>query len=366
MATVGLIYLGNFKEADTDESNWSNENDDVFEGLHGNAQLQALKASVTTPNRDGVVYDDESGIPSTITYDLGEGRITANQDMVARYNVSILLGDGSTLKTVVNVIQLVNGDTFINETDGGTTLDGLSIQSIKIDSLIDDNAKGWWTSSSAENISIVCFARGTQILTGAGPRPVEGLAIGDLVWTLDHGLLPIEWIHCRRMRATGPSAPVTIEPGALGPGMPHRRLVLSAQHRILLRSPIVEKICGMREVFLAAKHLVGLPGIRCAERATGIVYLHFMLETHAVVLADGALTECFLPGAQAMKAISERDRATIGRIVQRHPAAGRLCRPVADPRARRAILRAHRQRGTPLILPEGAAAAGCRESVALS
>ncbi|MDP2738649.1 MAG: Hint domain-containing protein, partial [Pseudorhodobacter sp.] len=70
-----------------------------------------------------------------------------------------------------------------------------------------------------------CFTAGTLIATDVGEQPVESLAVGDLVWTLDAGLQPIRWIAQRLVtladqRRDARLCPVVFEPGALGPGMP--------------------------------------------------------------------------------------------------------------------------------------------------
>jgi hypothetical protein len=71
--------------------------------------------------------------------------------------------------------------------------------------------------------TIICFARGTRILTPRGPVAIEALRPGDMVLTRDNGLQPIRWINSRRVAATGDFAPV------------HSDLIVSPQHRMLLK-----------------------------------------------------------------------------------------------------------------------------------
>jgi hypothetical protein len=46
-------------------------------------------------------------------------------------------------------------------------------------------------ASAGEPICPICLARGTSIEAPGGPLPVEGLRIGDPVWTLDEGGTPV-------------------------------------------------------------------------------------------------------------------------------------------------------------------------------
>ena len=80
--------------------------------------------------------------------------------------------------------------------------------------------------------SIPCFVAGTLIRTPSGDVPVESLTPGDLVMTHDDGAQPLRWIGRRSVPATGAFAPVRIRAGTFGP---HGALMLSPQHRVLMR-----------------------------------------------------------------------------------------------------------------------------------
>ena len=49
--------------------------------------------------------------------------------------------------------------------------------------------------------------------------------------------------------------------GALGNGLPRRDLLVSRQHRMLVRSSIAGRMFGDKEVLVAAHHLTALPGV---------------------------------------------------------------------------------------------------------
>jgi len=161
--------------------------------------------------------------------------------------------------------------------------------------------------------SAVCFAAGTLIETEHGKRAVETLKRGDKVITRSSGALPIEWTGRRilsgqDLAASPRLAPIRITAGALGPGIPSSDLIVSPQHRVLLRSHIAGRLFGSNEVLVPAVKLLGLPGISREPLENGADYLHFMLERHEIVQSNGAPTESFYPGKQAMRMIGAEAR----------------------------------------------------------
>jgi Ca2+-binding RTX toxin-like protein len=172
------------------------------------------------------------------------------------------------------------------------------------------------TASFFEIESVVCFAGGTQILTNHGPVAVEDLSHGDLVLTADSGCRPISWIGRRRLGWAdldrNPALrPIRIAAGALGNGLPDLDLIVSPQHRIMVRSRLAIRMFDCQEVLLAAKHLVGLPGIEVAGDLSQVTYWHFLFDRHEIVFANGAATESLFTGPEALKAMSAEQRKEI-------------------------------------------------------
>lgn len=154
----------------------------------------------------------------------------------------------------------------------------------------------------------VCFAAGTRILTQRGEVPVEELAIGDMVFTLDRGLQPLRWINARKFQHYALSfaphmRPIRICRGALGEGLPAQDLTVSPQHRILVRSKIAERMFGKREVLVAAKQLLSIDGIEIAEDLDEVTYFHFAFSAHEIVIANGTPAESLYFGEEALKSI---------------------------------------------------------------
>lgn len=155
-----------------------------------------------------------------------------------------------------------------------------------------------------------CFARGTMIETPAGIVGIEDLAVGDLVVTRDHGAQPIRWIRSKKLTATDLMLsenlrPIRISAGALGEGLPSSDLVVSPQHRILVRSRIAQRMFGASEVLVAAKQLLELSGVEIAADLAGVEYFHMLFDQHEVVIANGAETESLYPGPQLLNTVGQ-------------------------------------------------------------
>ena len=161
--------------------------------------------------------------------------------------------------------------------------------------------------------------------------------------------MPVVWAARTRAPGFGATAPVRIAAGALGSGLPRSPLLVSPQHRILLRSPIVQRVVGHGEAFVAAKWLCGLPGIVRAPDFAPVSYHHVLLARHAVLLAEGAPAESFFPGPASIGALSTRDAADLLGILDRLGAPLALCRVVVPKGRRSELVARHARNGQPLL-----------------
>ncbi len=173
---------------------------------------------------------------------------------------------------------------------------------------------GTLTFRNIEQI-VPCFTPGTLIATAAGEMPVEELREGMRVITRDHGYRRVAWIGRRQVAADWLAraphlAPIRIARGALGNGLPERDLLVSPNHRMLLAEPAVITGFGEPEVLVAAKHLVGRPGITRAP-VRQVTYLHLLFESHEIIRADGAWSESFHPGEHILGGLGDDQRAEI-------------------------------------------------------
>lgn len=143
-----------------------------------------------------------------------------------------------------------------------------------------------------ETVALACFAQGTRVGTPDGDVPIEQLAAGDLVHTLDNGPQPVRWIGRRTVPGRGRFAPICFEPDSIGN---RRRILLSPQHRVLLTGWRCELLFHESEVLCAAKHLQDGDRVFSAP-CDEITYFHVMFDRHEILLSDGALLESFFLG----------------------------------------------------------------------
>lgn len=190
-----------------------------------------------------------------------------------------------------------------------------------------------------------CLTSGTRIATPTGERPVEDLSRGDLVVTMDHGPQPVRALLSRRVGAAEMErmprlAPVRIGPGALDGTLPLRPLVVSPQHRMLVRSRVAERMFGSGEVLIAARKLTALPGIDEMPADRSVTYWHVVLDRHAIIFAEGAPTETLFLGAQALTSIGPEGREELSTLfpgVISGSEAPAMARPIPSPRRQRRL-----------------------------
>lgn len=171
-----------------------------------------------------------------------------------------------------------------------------------------------------DNISLlVCFAAGTLISTDRGERPVETLALGDLVLTEDAGFQPLRWIGRRlvtvaEQQADATLRPVVFAPGSLGKGLPRRALAVSPQHRMAISDWRCQLYFAESEVLASAISLVNGDSIRQAEPEADVTYVHFLLDGHQIVRAEGAPSESFYPTAWSLNGVDAAARQELLRL----------------------------------------------------
>lgn len=252
------------------------------------------------------------------TFALGDGLdpVTGNVNIITAYDPAtgnvyqtMLLGDDLVQRindSGASVIWSITLDSYVGSGEGTADLTQVLLLS-NFDSMI----------SLDGGIVFPCFGRGTLIDTNQGPVLIEDLKAGDRVRTLDEGFQTIRWIGSRLMNFTGDvradpkHLPIRIRAGALGPNIPEKDLIVSPQHRILVRSKIAERMFGNKEVLIAAKHLLAIDGIDIVTDIDAVEYFHILFEDHQIIYSNGAMTESLYTGPEALKTLPAESKEEI-------------------------------------------------------
>ncbi len=168
-------------------------------------------------------------------------------------------------------------------------------------------------AGNAEAGGVICFTPETLIATPVGPRLIRSLRPGDRVLTKDNGPQEILWTGSRRMTGARLYAmphlrPVRFRSGAFGVGRPEPDLLVSPQHRMLLRGPSAQDLFNTPEVLVRAQDLLNDLTVTVDYALREVTYVHILLERHNVVFANGLETESFHPSNTALDTIDPDQR----------------------------------------------------------
>jgi hypothetical protein len=233
---------------------------------------QGVGTSVST------IFINDTNSPTNIIVDVSD-----------TYGVLTVAGSGATVSgNNSNSITISGGNQgAINAILSQLTIDlsGPLFDSLNVFA-IDNFGEAGTTRTVVTFVS--CFLTGTQITTPHGATAVETLKIGDLVRTLSGDNRQIRWIGTRRyiqpfLNANPGVQPIRISAGALGDGLPVRDLLLSPDHAVFLDGHLIP-----------ALHLVNGVSIVRETGLAEIEYIHVQLNSHDVILAEGAPCETFL------------------------------------------------------------------------
>ncbi len=250
---------------DGNDSITGGSGDDIIVGGRGDDTMAAGNGSTT----DTFVIRDGDGNDTITDFDPSEPDIV-RFDMV----------EMNTYQDVLDRISTDGPDTIITYDNGST----LRLQNTNPGDL------------SATNFEFapgpVCLEAGTLVETPEGLQRIEDLRPGDLVVTLDHGPQPIVEIVEERVRfgdRNDRRRPILLKEGALGPRTPRRDLVVSPQHRLVVRCPHRDA-----DVLVAAFRIQGRKGIRRMSGRREAHYFNLLMASHEIIFANGCRVETLL------------------------------------------------------------------------
>lgn len=260
---------------------------------------------------------NSAGSANSATFVDDDGRLTQADDGDATVSINgaapvaiDYLGAGSVSTATLLGIPLLAKPMMAFQADGAIYLhfpDGLPpLSGLLISFNLDAGA-----AFALPNPMPICLTHDTRVRTSRGDVDAGLLRCGDIVLTQDHGPQPIRWIGRRAVglaeqRVEPRLRPVRIAAGALGDGIPLRDMLVTQHHRILLQTG------RHTETLVAAKHLVGRPGIVLDAATTPRTYIHLLFDRHEIIVTDGCATESLYLGTQAVQALPAAARAEIG------------------------------------------------------
>ena len=97
----------------------------------------------------------------------------------------------------------------------------------------------------------------------------------------------------------------------MGQSLPRAPLRLSRQHRLLVSTPISQRMFGTQDCLIAAIKLTDLPGIAIDTDCGDVTYIHLLFDKHEVITANGAPFERLHTGPEAIKSIPAAARSEL-------------------------------------------------------
>lgn len=329
-----------------------------------NTEMDGLTVTMTltVPVNPGVVNSIRIGIADVgdsvydssllIAGNSGQTTLVAESDQVMVFPngtrvLDVLANDingtgGSLTITHINGVAVTAGSTVTLASGHDITLNADGTLTIDTDADISADTFTYTVQSSTGHSdtgfvtvdTVPCFVAGTMIRVPGGEVPVENLSAGDVVLTMDDGAQPLIWTGARSVPAQGALAPVRIAAGTFGR---HRTLLVSPQHRILIRDSLAELLFGTPEVLIKAKDLVNG---RTVTRVEGgeVSYVHLLFERHQVVFSQGLSSESFLPGPTVLNGMEDEAAREIRALFPDAPGSDLPVSPARRP------LRSHEAR----------------------
>lgn len=136
----------------------------------------------------------------------------------------------------------------------------------------------------------------TTVLTVDGPKRIDRVGRGDALETLAFGTSCLEWVGSTVVSHDDILdmpylAPIKIETGALGQGLPTGDLFVSQQQRLFVTSVLADQYFASYEALLPAVELLRLPGVTIAEDFSEVIHFHLLFDTQEFIWVNGVLTE---------------------------------------------------------------------------
>ncbi|GAB4073208.1 Hint domain-containing protein [Ancylobacter sonchi] len=270
--TVGVSALSTFTYGVSGDSAMTLASGTVALTLGGNPSL------VFSDGGGSFIYNDNTLLGSSITFNVS-GFSTG--DVVGATDQP-LTGFAYSSGT----LSLVFSDADFGDAD--LVRYNIAMSQSDYDYILANGGVVAFINGSGDFVMPVCFLSGTMIATPDGERPVESLAIGDLVLTNDGRAVPVKWVGRQAMARMFANPlthyPICIAAGALSENIPVSNLFVSPDHALFIDGVLVQ----------AGALVNGTTVTRVARPEEHFTYYHIELEDHSLILAEGVAVETFV------------------------------------------------------------------------
>lgn len=178
------------------------------------------------------------------------------------------------------------------------------------DCAFDSALAGATSGRVLDNGAASGIVAGTRIATAMGWRPVEAIAVGDMVMTFDSGLRPVVDVKRTQLwlghgRCPDHRKPLAVPVGALGNKTP---MLLLPEQNMMVESDMAEAIYGDPFAVIPASALEGYRGIDriTPHRPIDVIVLEF--EEEEIVYANGSgMVHCGSVNSHRLEALFDDD-----------------------------------------------------------
>ncbi len=256
--------------------------------------------------------------------------VTSGEEGNVHPNSSLTVEDNTFVNDLVPAATAVRNETGVTASIANNSFYGIPITDIAsgLASVLGTTILTTEPTLDYSPPPLLCFCAGTLIRVPSGEMPIETLRLGDRVATLSGEMKTIKWIGRGRIRVRASDrsrgAAVIIGAGAISDGIPHRDLHVTKGHSLYLDG-----------VLVPAENLVNHRSIVWNERAQILDVFHIELDTHEVLLANGAPAESYRDDGNGMWFYSPPRSETsplvpLAKVVTEGPLLERIWRRLLD------------------------------------